>query len=78
MDSGIGLSVCDAGRKSYREHFLPRGWMDSGIGSHAARTVDQTASLSGIQSNDISSASSKSVEPNCNLDARSDLRVEEV
>lgn len=72
MDSGIGLSVYNVGDKSYRERFLPRGWMDSGIGSHEARTVDQTAPSCETGSEEILSASSKSVEPNYNLDAISD------
>ncbi|KAF2810903.1 putative integral membrane protein [Mytilinidion resinicola] len=39
MDSGIGLSAPNGGGKSFREQFLPRGWMDSGLGSHNAGTV---------------------------------------
>jgi hypothetical protein len=38
-DSGIGLSPHNGAGKSYQERFLPRGWMDSGLGSHNAGTV---------------------------------------
>jgi hypothetical protein len=58
MDSGIGLSAYNGGGKSYRERFLPRGWMDSGIGSHAI-TLDSLGTISGHTSDEISPASTK-------------------
>jgi hypothetical protein len=58
MDSGIGLGAYNGGVKSNRERFLPRGWMDSGIGSHA-RTIHDMEPVSGHTSDDISPARMK-------------------
>jgi hypothetical protein len=58
MDSGIGFGAYNGGAKSYRERFLPRGWMDSGIGSHA-RTIHDMGTISGHTLDEISPASTK-------------------
>jgi hypothetical protein len=41
MDSGVGRSVYDGGGRSNRERLLPRGWMDSGLGSLTATVTDR-------------------------------------
>jgi hypothetical protein len=62
MDSGIGLSAHNGAGKSYRERFLPRGWMDSGLGSHNAGTVAEPVSVGEGSEVEISLASTKAVE----------------
>lgn len=62
MDSGIGPSAHNGGGRSYRERFLLRGWMDSGIGSQDARTTAAPASLGEKEGKHVSSASTKGAD----------------
>lgn len=61
-DSGIGLSSHNSAGKSYRERFLPRGWMDSGLGSNNAGTVAEPVAAGEGGEVEISLASTKAVE----------------
>ena len=62
MDSGIWLSAHNGAGKSYRERFLPRGWMDSGLGSHNAGTVAEPVAAGEGGEVEISLVSTKAVE----------------